>query len=108
MGASNLLSPLPDARAAEIFTSLLERPGLRIERIVSAGQITPEDAPYDQPQDEWVVLLTGGARLWLESDGEIALAPGDALLIPAHVKHRVTWTQADPPAVWLAIHLTEG
>ena len=101
----NLLSPLPDATQAEIFTSLIERPGIRVERIVSQGQVTPPDAPYDQPHDEWVMLLAGGARLWLEDRGETALSPGDALLIPAHVRHRVTWTQAEPATVWLAVHL---
>ena len=98
MAADNLLSPLPDASAAETFTPLLDRPGARIERIVSAGQTTPEDAPYDQPHDEWVLLLAG----------ETALVPGDALLIPANVKHRVTWTQAEPPTVWLAVHFSEA
>jgi cupin 2 domain-containing protein len=103
--AHNLLAPLPEAKGAEIFTALLARPGIRIERIVSHGQVTPPDQPYDQPHDEWVLLLAGAARLWLADRGEIALAPGDALLIPAHLRHRVTFTQAEPPTVWLAVHL---
>lgn len=101
----NLLSPLPDATQVETFTSLIERPGVRIERIVSQGQVTPLDAPYEQPHDEWVLLLAGAARLWLETSGETELAPGDALLIPARVRHRVTWTQTEPATVWLAVHL---
>ena len=104
----NLLSPLPDASGAEVFTTLLTRPGLRIERIVSQGQVTPDDVPYDQALDEWVMLVAGAARLWLEDRGDIALTPGDALLIPARVRHRVTWTQADPPTVWLAVHMAEA
>ncbi|WP_250890198.1 cupin domain-containing protein [Sphingobium nicotianae] len=98
---------MPDARAQELFTTLLARPGVRIERIVSQGQVTPADAPYDQNHDEWVLLLAGAARLWFDGTGEQALVPGDALLIPARVAHRVTWTQADPPTVWLAVHLGE-
>jgi cupin 2 domain-containing protein len=101
----NLLASLPADEGSEIVSTLLDHPAARIERIVSRGQITPEDQPYDQPQDEWVLLLAGTARLWLEDRGELALAPGDALLIPAHVRHRVTFTQAEPPTVWLAIHL---
>jgi cupin 2 domain-containing protein len=101
----NLLAPLPADNGSEIFSILLEHRAARIERIVSRGQVTPEDEPYDQPQDEWVLLLAGAARLWLEDRGELSLAPGDALLIPAHVKHRVTFTQAEPPTVWLAVHL---
>ncbi|MDE2405366.1 MAG: cupin domain-containing protein [Sphingomonadales bacterium] len=101
---ANLFDPLPDAKAAERFTQLLARPGLRIERIVTRGQTTPVDQPYDQPHDEWVLLLAGAARLWLEGDGEVTLAPGDHLLIPAGVRHRVTWTPADRDTVWLALH----
>lgn len=102
---TNLLAPLPADSGAEIFTSLLKRPGVCIERIVSRGQTTPDDAPYDQAQDEWVLLLAGAARLWLEDRGDINLAPGDAVLIPAHVRHRVTFTQAEPPTIWLAVHM---
>jgi cupin 2 domain-containing protein len=102
--ASNIFAPLPDASRAEIFTGLLSRPGLRIERIVSMGQATPVEAPYVQDADEWVVVLQGKARLWLEGDGERDLQSGDHLLIPAGVPHRVTWTPADEPTVWLAVH----
>lgn len=102
----NLLAPLPpDDDGREAFTRLLDRPGIRIERIVSRGQTTPADAPYDQPQDEWVLLLAGRARLWLADRGEVTLAPGDCLLVPAHVRHRVTFTQAEPATVWLAVHM---
>jgi len=88
----------------ERFDELLARPGVVVERIISTGQATPADTPYDQPWDEWVLLIAGAARLWLEGRDEIALAPGDHLLIPAHCRHRVLWTQADPPTVWLALH----
>ena len=100
----NLLDTLPDATTAEIVTALLTRPAVRIERIVSAGQATPADTPYDQDHDEWVLLLAGAAGLWLEGTGEQTLRPGDAVLIPAHCQHRVTWTPR--PAVWLAVHFS--
>jgi cupin 2 domain-containing protein len=100
----NLFSPLPDASTGEVFTELLSHKGVRIERIVSLGQSTPQDVPYDQPHDEWVVLLSGAARLWVHGQGERALWPGDHLLIPAHHRHRVTWTSPDGPTVWLAVH----
>jgi cupin 2 domain-containing protein len=101
----NLLDDLPGAAEAEIVTALLSRPGIRIERIVSAGQATPLDMPYDQDHDEWVLLLAGAAGLWIDGDGEQVLRPGDTVLIPACCRHRVTWTAADRPTVWLAIHL---
>ena len=89
----------------ETVDVLLDRPGARIERIVSTGQTTPPGQWYDQPADEWVALLAGRATLRLEGGALVELAPGDWLLIPAHVRHRVEATSADPPCVWLAVHL---
>ncbi|MDG2535020.1 cupin domain-containing protein [Sphingomonas sp. HITSZ_GF] len=102
---ANLLAELPDARAGEVFTALLARAGVRIERIVSHGQATPADAPMVQGWDEWVLLLKGAARLRIEDGAEIALAPGDHLLIAAGQRHWVTWTPDDRETVWLAVHL---
>jgi cupin 2 domain-containing protein len=102
--AINLLAALPEDAGEEVFTELLRQGGVRIERIVSTGQATPIDAPYCQPHDEWVLLLAGAAGLWIEGEEEIGLRPGDCLLIPAGRRHRVTWTSADPPTVWLAVH----
>lgn len=102
----NLFDGLPDGPIPdEDLRALLTRPGVTLERIVSTGHVTPEDAPYDQPHDEWVLLLRGAARLWLEGDGERALGPGDYVLIPARTRHRVTWTVPGEPTVWLALHL---
>lgn len=102
---TNIFDAVPGKAADEIVTELLSHSGVRIERIVSTGQATPVEAPYDQDHDEWVLLLTGAAGLWIEADGEFRLRPGDCVLIPAHRRHRVTWTAADEPTVWLAIHL---
>ena len=88
----------------ETVDVLLDRPGARIERIVSTGQTTPPGQWYDQPGDEWVALLAGRATLRFEDGVFVELAPGDWLLIPAHVRHRVEATSADPPSVWLAVH----
>src|SRR5712671_843401 len=59
--AVNLLSPLPDARTAEQVATLLTRPGLRVERIVSLGQASPPGFWYDQAEGEWVLVLAGAA-----------------------------------------------
>jgi cupin 2 domain-containing protein len=101
---TNIFDDLPAQMAAESFTELLARPGVRIERIISTGQTTPIDTPYDQAHDEWVLLLRGSADLWIEGKGEQTLRPGDHLLIPAHSVHRVTRTSMTEPTVWLAIH----
>ena len=100
----NILDDLPNKAASEIITDLLTHSGVRIERIVSTGQATPEETPYNQAHDEWVLLLAGAAGLRVEAEGEYRLRPGDCLLIPAHRRHWVTWTAPDEPTVWLAIH----
>lgn len=102
---ANLLADLPDASAGEVFTELLERPGVRIERIVSQGQATPADEPMVQDWDEWVLLVEGAAGLRVEGSAEVELRPGDHLLIAAGRKHWVAWTARDRATVWLAVHL---
>lgn len=107
MKQGNLFSDIPSALAdAEYSEVVLEHPGLRVERIVSTGQASPPGFWYDQPRDEWVVLLSGAAGLCLEGEPEMrTLKPGDWLHIPAHVRHRVDWTDATQASVWLAVHL---
>lgn len=99
----NLFAQLPAALPQELVTPLLERSGVRIERIVSTGQASPPDFWYDQEEHEWVLLLAGSAVLAFEDDRTIDLAPGDCLEIPAHVRHRVQATAPDQATVWLAI-----
>ncbi len=101
---ANLFDDLPVQSQDEEFVALLSRKGIRIERIVSTGQSTPEDAPYDQDHDEWILLLKGAAGLWIDGQEEYNLRPGDHLFIPARHLHRVTWTAPGEPTVWLAIH----
>jgi cupin 2 domain-containing protein len=101
----NLLAGLPPHQAAEQVERLVDGRNVRIERIVSTGQASPPGFWYDQPDDEFVVLLAGAARLRFERDDQsLDLKPGDWVEIPAHERHRVEWTQAEPPTVWLAVH----
>jgi cupin 2 domain-containing protein len=97
--------PLPE----EVVDILLRRPGLRVERIVSTGQATPDGEWYDQESDEFVLLVAGAARLRIEGEHEDrALEEGDWLCLPAHCRHRVTWTRAEPATIWLAVHCGAG
>jgi cupin 2 domain-containing protein len=100
----NLLRDLPDASTAEATAALVARPGLRIERIVSFGQASPPGFWYDQDEAEWVLLLSGAARLCFEDELEAQLlGPGDWIEIAAHRRHRVDWTDPAQPTVWLAV-----
>lgn len=110
--AGNLFAGLPrppiTAAAAERLETLLARPGLRIERIVSTGQASPPGFWYEQVDAEWVVLLAGEALLSFEDESEAhRLHAGDWLYIAPHRRHRVESTATDAPTVWLAIHFTE-
>lgn len=79
---------------------------MRIERIVSTGQASPPGFWYDQADDEFVVLLSGGARLsFVEGDVMIDMKPGDWVEIPARLRHRIESTLAEPATVWLAVHI---
>jgi len=85
---------------------LVRHEGVRIERIVSTGQASPPEEWYDQNENEWVLLLSGAARLEINDDGDrtlVVLKPGDHYLLPARLKHRVDWTSPDEPTVWLAV-----
>ncbi len=103
--AGNLLANLPIESADEALEVLAEAKDIRIERIISRGHALPDDVWYDQPQSEFVVLLSGEAHLQFEGEPEPRmLVVGDFLVIPAHCRHRVAWTTLDEPSVWLAIH----
>ena len=101
----NLYNRIPDMMSEELFETLLEGPRFQLERIVSSGQATPSGRWYDQDRNEWVVLLSGRAGLLFEGETEITeLHPGDYVLIPAHRRHRVEWTDSDEKTMWLALH----
>ncbi|HWB07667.1 MAG TPA: cupin domain-containing protein [Gemmataceae bacterium] len=100
------LASLPAYLPDELFTTLLDSAGVRIERIVSPGHASPEGFWYDQSQHEWIVVLKGAAKLRFE-DESIEMRTGDFVNIPAHKKHRVEWTTPDEPTIWLAVFYEE-
>jgi cupin 2 domain-containing protein len=83
---------------------LLRQGETRIERIVSRGHCSAQGFWYDQAEHEWVLLVTGAARLrFAESSTTVALAPGDHVHIAPHVRHRVDWTAPYQDTIWLAV-----
>ncbi|MEM8672128.1 MAG: cupin domain-containing protein [Planctomycetota bacterium] len=100
----NLFLNVPDSLPDELVDVLVKSDSVRIERIVSTGQGSPQDFWYDQSEHEWVVVLKGKAMLVFEKDErQLLMGPGDCALIQAHQRHRVAWTSADEPTVWLAV-----
>ena len=101
---NNLFINVPGELPEELFTTMLERSGLRVERIISHGHASPPGYWYDQDRHEWVLLLKGAARLRFEAeDLLVEMVPGDSVEIPAHRRHRVEWTTPDEPTIWLAV-----
>lgn len=102
----NLLAPMPDVSSSEVTDPLATGRRFRLERIVSFGQISDDGFWYDQAEVEWVLLVSGSARIAIEGESaERELAPGDVLVLPPRCRHRVTMTSRDPPAVWLALFI---
>jgi cupin 2 domain-containing protein len=96
---------IPDSLpAGELLEPLLDNGDILIERIISRGQTSPPGFWYDQDRDEWVVLLQGQAEISFADGRRIALGAGDTLFLAAHERHRVEYTSADTPCIWLAVH----
>lgn len=106
--SGNLLDAIAPRAVDEELTTLLAGDSVRIERIVSHGHLTPDDAWYDQDWGEWVLLVEGSAELLFEHEAAPRrLRAGDYVRIPPHARHRVTATDPDRPTVWLAVHFRE-
>ena len=103
---ANFLADLPRNLPEERLETLLQSGEVKLERIISTGHSTAPGDWYDQPLAEWVMVVNGRAGLRFEDEpAPRNLEPGDHLLIPPHTRHRVEWTSADEPTVWLALHL---
>jgi cupin 2 domain-containing protein len=90
----------------EDLQEIVTRPGVKIERIVSRGHRSPKGYWYDQAFDEWVLLLKGSAALEMEGESTLVrLQPGDHLMIAAHTRHRVVWTDEGQDTIWLTVHI---
>ncbi len=102
--AKNIYSEIPTSLKEEFFEILQSSESIKIERIVSYGHTTREGEWYDQEQNEWVILLSGEAILSFLHEDEVRLKAGEYINIPAHQKHRVSWTMPNQQSVWLVIH----
>ena len=103
----SLFEKLPDATEAERPEELCRSKSFRLERIVSGGQVSPPGFWFDQPREEWVLVVQGKAEISFQDPAEtICLSAGDWLMIEAHRKHRVEFTSREPLTIWLAVHGT--
>lgn len=102
----NLLNQInPSTDKAELIEILACGQNIRVERIVSLGHSSAPGFWYDDPNAEWVTVLSGEARLRFELDDRLVhLRRGDHITIAPHEKHRVEWTKPDEQTVWLAVY----
>ncbi len=98
----NIFQELTDNLTVEHFETITRGQNVRIERIVSNGNTTPEGEWYDQSQTEWVIVLEGSGSIEFEEGRSVTLNKGDHLRIEKHERHRVTLTS--PNTIWLAVH----
>ena len=98
----NIFADLPQRSDAESFFSLFQSGSTKIERVVSRSHSSPPDFWYDQPEDEWVIVLLGAAILEFEGGESVELKAGDYLTLPRHVRHRVARMSVE--TIWLAVH----
>ena len=82
----------PSLEEPELFDTLAAGAGsIRVERIVSNGQVTPEGEWYDQDLDEWV----GAEERGFAVSAEAQEAPGGLHQFPVHLAGH-TCGSADP------------
>ena len=104
----NLFEKIPSCLPKETFDTLLCNNSVKIERIISKGHTSPESGWYDQEQHEWVLLIQGTAIITYDDGKEVNLSKGDYLNIPAHIKHKVSWTDPSCETIWLAVFYGEN
>ena len=100
----NIYHQIPPDLPKEVFETLAHSPRVKIERIISRGQSSPDSGWYDQAHNEWVIVLKGIAAIAFENEITLNLKPGDYVDIPAHKRHRVVTTGSEPETIWLAVH----
>lgn len=97
---SDFFQNLPDASVEEKIEIIAQTENITIERIVSHGQSSEW---FDQDETEFCTVLAGSAKIQFNDDPEPALMkPGSWVIIPAHCRHKVTWTEPDVNTVWIA------
>ena len=106
MNAANIFANIPARIPAEMVERIVHSSTVTVERIISPpGHASPEGFWYDGDRNEWVLVLKGGAGVLFEDESAPRLlSHGDHLTIPAHVRHRVDWTDPDRETIWLAVY----
>ena len=101
----SLFGNIPAELPEELVETLCATENVAIERIVSKQHASPPGFWYDQGRNEFVLVIQGSAGLRFDDRDDIVnLKAGDYVIIKAHVKHRVEWTDSGMDTIWLAVH----
>jgi cupin 2 domain-containing protein len=98
----NIFEQIIVDKKEEIFFEIFKNKTIKVEKIVSNGQKSPENFWYEQDKSEFILLLEGFAILQFENR-EVELKKGDCLNIEAYQKHKVKFTSLDEPTIWFAV-----
>lgn len=98
----NIFDEIPVDKSEEKFFEIFKDEKIKIEKIVSNGQKSPQDFWYEQEKNEFVLVMEGFAIVEFE-DFEVELKKGDCLNIKAYQKHRVKFTTLDETTIWFAV-----
>ena len=102
MEKQNIFEQIIVDKNEEKFFEIFKNETIKIEKIVSNGQKSPENFWYEQEKSEFILLLEGFAILEFENR-EVELKKGDCINIKAKQKHRVKFTSLDEPTIWFAV-----
>ena len=102
MNKYNIFEEIIIDKNEEKFFEIFKNETIKVEKIVSNGQKSPDNFWYEQEENEFILLLDGFAILEFE-DRIIELKKGDCLNIKAMEKHRVKFTSLDEPTIWFAV-----
>ncbi|MDQ7817567.1 MAG: cupin domain-containing protein [Melioribacteraceae bacterium] len=100
----NIFCDIPEKPDNELIEVLLNNPAFKMERIISQGHASPDNFWYDQDKNEFVLLISGSAKISFEKEDIVEIRPGDYFIIPAHKKHRVEFTKPGEKTIWLTLH----
>ncbi len=101
---NNLFQNIPDKLQKELFETIAESDNIKIKKIISDGHTSPPGFWYDQDQNEFVMVLKGNAILEFDDGTTQEMGEGDYQIIPAHKKHRVSYTDTNEKTIWLAVY----
>ena len=94
------IEKLPEIGEEEIVDILKENENVKIERIISRGQVSDWMV---QEKREYVLLIQGNAVIEF-NDKTVEMKSGDTIFIEKRERHRVAYTSENPCCRWFCVH----